>query len=412
MNDLQKIFNSIQNIETLLTQKNEPKIQEQLPLINEFRLYASDVDKIDFSKVSVSHESLKNNWKIIPLNKSTSDEILSVVTGLLGVGSQAGLAQGMTNGLFRATASPDTLMKLSQGGLSSAVIENGRIINQAGFVHVGSSFVTPLIVFQVISMVTGQYYMDIVNKQLNEIQDKLNKIEKRIHAERIAKLKKSTQLLNQLSNQTAYEIEDFVLLKHIMSELLDIREEYAWLLEDYVNTELHELDKDVSFWSKSKTNFKKVIDKFMNSGFIENLEISIKADELYHTSRILEYQMNLSFKEPSLDRIHKIKELKQSIQNFDKSDFMLVKTNKLYKLTKQKFSSELLAIANQTWLDKEEVSLKWSQVGKIFQEYEQEKEHRFNLLKNQFSEVLKPMYLDKEILLDLRNERPCLYAKK
>lgn len=95
--------------------------------------------------------------------------------------ANAGVTSGLTaisgQGLFRATVNPAMLMTYADGTVSSIVTEGGRFAQHAGFQSVSSAAVcAPLLAFQVASMVTGQYYFNLLSKQMNQISRSINDI--------------------------------------------------------------------------------------------------------------------------------------------------------------------------------------------------------------------------------------------
>ena len=88
--------------------------------------------------------------------------------------------------VFVTTAAPSELMKLSDGGFSSAVIDvkgvirKGRIIRHAGFKALNPAEIAksigPQVVFGILSIAVGQHFMAEISQKLSDISEKLDKI--------------------------------------------------------------------------------------------------------------------------------------------------------------------------------------------------------------------------------------------
>jgi len=92
-----------------------------------------------------------SKYRSVPMDIHNKNDVQNFISSLLGGGANIGIASQATRGLFKATASPDKLMQLSTGGYGSAIMKNGKIVGQAGFVKAGSTLFTPLIAFQITS---------------------------------------------------------------------------------------------------------------------------------------------------------------------------------------------------------------------------------------------------------------------
>ncbi|MCL1847963.1 MAG: hypothetical protein FWF91_08410, partial [Coriobacteriia bacterium] len=78
------------------------------------------------------------------------------------------------NGLFTATAPLSDLMQYSDGTVASIVMKGGEIANHSGFKEIALSVANPAAVvgagMQAMAMISGQYYMDKISKQLEGIE--------------------------------------------------------------------------------------------------------------------------------------------------------------------------------------------------------------------------------------------------
>jgi hypothetical protein len=72
------------------------------------------------------------------------------------------------------------LMNLKNGLQSSTIVNgSGKIVGQAGLQSL-SNLASPMVVFSAISMITGQYFMAQINKSIQNLTKKIEKIEKQL----------------------------------------------------------------------------------------------------------------------------------------------------------------------------------------------------------------------------------------
>ena len=108
---------------------------------------------------------------------SISPTVMSNLVISSGVGLTA-VSTNLSSKLFMATANPELLMKLSSGGVGSAVMESGRIVGQSGFIPVAASLpiVAPIIAMQAMNTLVIMEQFKVVNKKLDVIQKELDHI--------------------------------------------------------------------------------------------------------------------------------------------------------------------------------------------------------------------------------------------
>ncbi|WP_417785489.1 hypothetical protein [Tenacibaculum sp.] len=367
-----------------------------------FNLNREEVIKFD----SISEEELKSYLPQIPLTKHNQDNISGILSSITGGAANVALTSSATYGLFKATANPETLMKLSSGGVGSAVVEGGKISQQAGFIQVGSSIFTPMLVFQLTSIVTGQYYMNNITKQLNAVQEKLDELLQQFHIERQAKLIRSFQFLKEYLNKTNFVLEDFVLIKSIMSDVTDIREEYFLMLE----SSFESIRKNNRYSSlNSLKEAKKIALEFEKKGFLFKMKTSLIADELYHLAKVTEFHMNLCFKDPDINRINLIADKLKNISNVSYSNISFTKTSEMYSTIKEDTIYWLEYSKNESWFNSSEISEISNGIQNQFNEFEKEKKEKLNSIINIYQNVKEPFLKEKQIFIDNRNGNPQLY---
>ncbi|MDN6011801.1 MAG: hypothetical protein L0I37_12195, partial [Lactococcus lactis] len=143
-----------------------------------------------------------NTGRYTKKQMSISPTVMSSLITTSGLGLTA-ISKNLSSKLFMATANPDLLMKLSSGGLGSAVMEGGRIVGQSGFIPVAASLpiVAPLIAMQAMSTIAIMEQFKVVNKKLDIIQKEMNQILLRQEITSIADLSSAIDIVDELYTQ-------------------------------------------------------------------------------------------------------------------------------------------------------------------------------------------------------------------
>lgn len=358
---------------------------------------------------AVSDDSFLKELPAVYLNKTEKENISGTLSYLISGGVNTGLTTLATNGLFKATVNPATLMKLSSGGLSSAVMEGGRITQQAGFVQAGSSLFTPMVVFQIASFITGQYYMNNISKQLNAVQEKLDELLSLHHIERQAKLVKAFKFITENLNKKSFVAEDFVHLKLIISELTDIREEYFLMLKDCL-TDIEKNNQYSSVNSLKEAKF--IANEFRKTGFFFKLRTSLIADELFHLAKITDFHMNISYINPDANRIAIISDKLTELSSFTLNNLAFKKTENLYKEVKESVLDSLFNSHNHSLYHSGNIKDLIFELKGEFEDFEKFKKEELTKIEKTYNDITK-VFNDKEntIIIDNRGKEPKLYLK-
>jgi hypothetical protein len=123
-------------------------------------------------------------------------------------------------------------MGYANGSVSSLVTDSGgRILSHAGFTQVNAAAVfAPLLVYQVLSAVTGQYYLHGIASQLSDIAAKLDKLITYHHNERAAKLKVYCETMKDYLDKKTIVAEEATLVEAMQLEISAIEQEYTDLI--------------------------------------------------------------------------------------------------------------------------------------------------------------------------------------
>jgi len=261
---------------------NNKKQSENNP--NTFPSRESDLENTNIVLVDENHNTIVE-FTPVPENFNL-DNFIPLDAPLLSqnIGSQltaAGVLGNITRtgtGLYRSTVDPSQLMIYKDGTTSSIIRRGGRFVEHHGFQSASTmSIFAPILIFQVASILTGQYYLNGITDQLSNISAQLDRLINDINDRDVASLKTRWKLLLDLHKKKQASSEDFTSLSNIEKDLLDIRNTYEERLKRNTGTTYRkELDKE-----KSKSTF--------TSGKINDLRSFNERTNLVFDIQILAY---------------------------------------------------------------------------------------------------------------------------
>lgn len=196
---------------------------------------------------------------------------------------------------------PHTLMHLSQGGVSSTVVNtSGRIAGTASLFDV-QSLAAVSTCFSLMSFATGQYYLQNIHNDLNMINLKIDQILGFLYGE------KSAELLAEISFVNDAYLNYSSIMKHdnqkisILSGLQNSKKIAMKDIEFYIN----DLSKTVQSDTKNYTAFEKIVSDAMK--IKDNLEM---ATQLLTMANVLEVYYSENYDQAYIDNV------KQSITGY------------------------------------------------------------------------------------------------
>ncbi len=197
----------------------------------------------------------------------------------------AGLAMKISDNLYKATVNPTSLMKIGEG-YGSAVMGEGGIIKQAGFLKVGVITMLPILVFKAAALITGQYYLHKINLTLNSIKNDVEKLQQIYKEKDLSKLLSISNLTKDLFKNTEYDDYEYNLIRDKL-QYLDEMEIFCNLRVDRCKDALNDLYIDF------KTVDENLVQSFIKSEIHlkENLSKKEEAGILKLEKRIQELKM-------------------------------------------------------------------------------------------------------------------------
>jgi hypothetical protein len=304
-------------------------------------------DVISFKKISIDAIEKYRYQEI------TSDVIKGDLSSIVAGGAQIAAISALNpGGLFTATVSPQLLTTFANGTFSTMIHQGGSIAAHAGFQSISATVFAPIAIMQLLSMVTGQYYMNGITKQLKSIDRKINELIKFHHTEKIAKLENAQKLLKQLYDTQYPGIEHLTQVKAIEMEAGSIYSEYSKYLEDSQNAKL-KINEDLEL--SSQKDFDKLFAVDDESGFSFNFYMVTTSDEILHLIPIIEFMLNVKMNSEQTDRTRQIEEIFNKISKYTEDDFF---ANSMGKIVLNNYYMPFIAkakkIANATWFHKDE----------------------------------------------------------
>ncbi|MFD4706998.1 hypothetical protein ACFWM3_19320 [Gottfriedia sp. NPDC058432] len=181
--------------------------------------------------------------------KKYKEVFVSELSLMMGNVSQTALQvanQGMTlaqiakqapNGLFTATSNPVNLSKFANGTTTTMVRDaSGLLVEHAGFADVGlSASVNPAIILsagmQVMSAVSGTYYLHKINAQIKDMDAKLEELLNIHHDTNIGRLIAARKGLYEIANREFVDTTDLSAIRNYKKTADEIHEEYIYRLK-------------------------------------------------------------------------------------------------------------------------------------------------------------------------------------
>ncbi|MGO4912053.1 hypothetical protein [Leeuwenhoekiella sp. W20_SRS_FM14] len=420
------------------------KTDEQEPLT--FSLLENSLVASDWLEVSTSPDQ-KSSWA-------------NIFSGVTGAGSLGGSAIQSAKGFYTTTANPASLIKYKDGTLSSITEGAGKKFGKhQGFQNAGASAFTPLIIFQMASMITGQYYFNNLSKQLNKVLDKLDNLTRMHHIERESKMKYAYVSLKKYAERRYFVVEDFVHLEHIAYDLQTIREEYVissiekmqeinklLLTVDVNNIEIETildeeatvLEKGRNLFSKGMTSIKnskavgavktgidsagnilgstykkveKINQKIEDLGLLYSLKSAVTAEELYQMTQLIELKMSMSVTNMDADRLGRIDELKSDIEGFTRKDLIYDSLKNSVEEFNQKLDNRFAELKQQSILAKTDIDTLGKKSRESFESFFEICDSSYRSLETMNADINLGFQKTNEIMIDNTGKEPKLFIK-
>lgn len=163
----------------------------------------------------------------------------NITQGALQVANQANtlsqIAKQAPNGLFSASVNPSELSKFKNGTLTTMVRKGSKLEKHAGFTEVTiSNSINPAMILtagiQVMSMISGTYYLNQINSQITQIDNQLEELMKIHHDANIGKLIAARKGLSEIATRDVVDTVDINTIRIYKKTVDEIHEEYSYSL--------------------------------------------------------------------------------------------------------------------------------------------------------------------------------------
>lgn len=300
-------------------------------------------EQIKFIKIT-DHLDI-NNYERLPIGNREF-----IIQSTLPVIAQTGMISAlMQNGIFTATVSPHLLTRFKDGTFSTMIKSNGKIVKHAGFQPASSNVFTSILIFQLLSFLTGQYYLHGISKQLEAINHKIDKLIKYHKTSWQGDIFAVARIMNRLITLKYPNIEDLVILKNCEEKLTSLFESQLLLLK-----EIDPIKMPESFFTKDKLSEIKY--ELERKDFNFHFRMVLNCEKLIYLLKLIELFLNIKLCKHDKSRIDKVEELIEEIKSWDKF--------KIYTLSKGKqqlevFYNDLIKklnkIYDEAWINHDEV---------------------------------------------------------
>jgi len=144
------------------------------------------------------------------------------------------------NGLFTATVDPAKLSKFGNGTITTMVHGGEKKLQHFGFTKIDPvKSINPAMVLsagmQVMSMVSGTYYLKQINSQIHQIDKQLNELIQFHHDENIGKLRAARIGLSEIASREIVDNVDINTIRSYKKTCQEIQEEYNLRFHREVN---------------------------------------------------------------------------------------------------------------------------------------------------------------------------------
>ncbi len=204
--------------------------------------------------------------------------------------------------LFKATVDPSTLTRFADGSFSTIIHgAGGRIAEHGSFIPVNPAQVfAPILVFQVASIITGQYYLHGITKQLSAISEKIQMLINLHHNEKSSILQSHHEILMVMYNNQHFSPQDLNDLRAIYRDANSIRHEYANLLSSIDTSDYVQSMKPILAKNKLAELGRRVVD----DGTANYADMVLCAERTRFAAKLLELKCNVSLCRSDPQRIY------------------------------------------------------------------------------------------------------------
>lgn len=213
--------------------------------------------------------------------KICSDEMKSFASQLLQSAITNGIVASTFSGALQCNVDISKLAKSQDGFLRGFVSSNGKIAEQAKFREIPSVSITPMVVFQIASMITGQYYQHIITEQLNSISQKLDQVLSLLEEADRGALEAGFQNLQELASADYIDDEKMIRLNNVRDNAHNLVNKYRNIV---LNIKLNDVGHSIIKNENEADDWVKALN---DSRFLPYMQTVYMAEYLFYSSTIV-----------------------------------------------------------------------------------------------------------------------------
>lgn len=253
--------------------------------------------------------------------KLPSDEMKALASQLLQSAVTNGIVASTFSGALQCNIDISKLAQSQDGFLRGFAMSEGKIAEQAKFTEIPSVNIAPMLVFQIASMITGQYYQHIITTQLKSISQKLNQVLSLLEEEDKAIINDSFRQLRELSSFDSFGLEDSIVLRTIQNNAGKLREKYKSLVLK-IN-----VDNVKRSWFRDRGEAEDWFNALNDSKFVPYMQVAFMAEYLFYCSNMVLLEREFAKPESERDK-GRIDAWSKHVNN----DFMAPYAEKYHKI--------------------------------------------------------------------------------
>ena len=389
-------------------------------------------------------DSIPPGYNQIRMTQLSKQEVANAFSTAVGLAAQVSTMSCVANGLYQSKVSAAQLIQYANGDYSSMIRgNNGQIQGHAGFSKAGADVFSPMILFQLTSIVTGQYYMHGISKQLKALQESINELQKSVNElqKSINELKEDLERKNHAKLKTAYRafsryisssvntIDELTEIQRYMNSISEICDYYLMKIDDSNNKQLE--PKEVELDEKGQELVKAINEiplvkglKVFGAIFIGTPPNISKSEEqeyyekmcfdayrLYIISKLVYLKALVSISTNHKEYISKISDFVKGLE--DVEDDLAKNMNDIYnkRLNQQEDEYHKTLLRKGFLLLNDIVTkLRGKDTDLDFFQREINKSHEdFKIQMNQIDSILKPLYRKNDLLIEVKDGEASLY---
>jgi len=227
----------------------------------------------------------------------------NLVQGAMPAQTLAQIAKAAPDGLFTATAPLSELIKYKDGTVGSIVMKGGKMANHSGFRGVSLSVDNPaaLVVagMQAMAMISGQYYMDRISKQLDGIIHGIERLIGFHNDKNIGTLLSVQDITREIIGNTHVGEADIYVLKSGILDTGSVLNEYITRLERLSKTgELTEIEVGKLIKPSAEKKLKSLKANIEKHELFNSFQICLIASKLQLECKKAEFVTRMKMGEP------------------------------------------------------------------------------------------------------------------